>query len=452
VIVRRRIVAQTRVQEVIPMSKKKAYSAVDVQRVSMESWLAGRPAGTVWVGVDVGKDDCKMVFRWQDGEFERPVRWENPGQIPLAVACLQAVVGSGRPVQVVIESTGTYGDPFRQALADAGLSVRRVSGKVAKDYAEVFDGVSSQHDGKDAAALAELGSIGKSVAWDWREPSSAEQQLGHEVELVDIYQQHWLEWANRIEAWLARHWPELGKLLALGSVTMLELLQEYGSPAALAADPRAGQKLSGWGGPLLKSEKIAEVIASGRRTLGVRVTEADRRRVMCFAAEALRALRQVQACKKALKAHSRGCRDVGLLASALGLATACVLHVEAGDASEYASGGAYVKALGLNLKERSSGRYKGQLKITKRGSARARRWLYLAALRLVSREGVSGWYARKVARDGGQRKRAVVGIMRKVALGIYRCVRDDVAFDARRLFDEPAGKASGRRPLAAERR
>ena len=39
------------------------------------------------------------------------------------------------------------------------------SSKAASDYAEVFDGVPSQHDGKDAAVVAELAAIGKSRPW-----------------------------------------------------------------------------------------------------------------------------------------------------------------------------------------------------------------------------------------------------------------------------------------------
>ena len=431
------------------MAKKKAYRAVDVQDVSVESWLAGRPVGQVWVGVDVGKDECMMVFRWQDRDFERPIRWDNPGQIPLAIECLGVLVRRGWQVTVVMESSGTYGDAFRQALSDAGLEGHRVAGKATKDYAEVFDGVPSQHDGKDAAILAELGSIGKSAPWPWQTPSSQEQSLRLHVEMLDVYQQHWLEWTNRIEAWLARHWPEAGELLELGSVTLLELLRAYGSPQALAGDPQAAGRLAGWGGRLLEPSKIARVIESAGATLGVRPTEVDCQRVQLYAQEALTALRQVQAHRKALARHGRNCPDVQLLAPALGLATACVLHVEAGDASTYRCGQAYQKTLGLNLKERSSGRYKGQLRISKRGSARARRWLYLAALRLVRQDGaVSRWYARKVARDGGQRKRGLVGIMRKIALGIHACTRDGVRFDPGRLFRDSCGRTSKQAALS----
>ena len=68
------------------------------------------------------------------------------------------------PVTVAMESSGTYGDALRQAVCDAGIAVLRVSGKAVKDQAETFDGVPSQHDGKDAAIIADLCGRGKGTA------------------------------------------------------------------------------------------------------------------------------------------------------------------------------------------------------------------------------------------------------------------------------------------------
>src|SRR5207249_3660971 len=80
----------------------------------------------------------------------------------------------------------------------------------------------------------------------------------------------------------------------------------------------------------------------------------------------------------------------------VGVPTACVLWAGLGDPRQYTSGAAYRKAMGLNLVEHSSGTYRGQLRISKRGNARVRQWLYMAVLRLLRREGVTDWYqARK---------------------------------------------------------
>ena len=55
-------------------------------------------------------------------------------------------------------------------------------------------------------------------------------------------------------------------------------------------------------------------------------------------------------------------------------------------------GAAYRKAMGLNLKERSSGKHQGRLKITKRGPSVVRRWMYFAAMRLTQDPHVKPWH------------------------------------------------------------
>ena len=138
---------------------------------------------------------------------------------------------------VALEPTGTYGDAVRQALTDAGLTVHRVSGKAVHDYAEVFDGVPSQHDGKDALLVAELAALGKSSAWPYESSSAEEQAREYWVDRLDCQRELEQLWTGRLEGLLARHWPEVTGLLALNSATLLELLVHYGGPAWLAADP-----------------------------------------------------------------------------------------------------------------------------------------------------------------------------------------------------------------------
>ena len=90
-----------------------------------------------------------------------------------------------------------------------------------------------------------------------------------------------------------------------------------------------------------------------------------------------------------------------------------------------------VKALGLNLKERSSGKYKGELKITKRGPGICRFYLYLAVLRLIVWEPeLKKWYDAKVLRDGGKVKnKAIIALMRKVVRALWHVARG-AEFDA----------------------
>jgi len=337
---------------------------------------------------------------------------------------------------VGLEPSGTYGDALRQALSDAGIAARRVSPKAAHDYAEVFDGVPSQHDGKDAAVVAELCAITKSDPWPYRVASEVEQEVGYWVDRLDAQRRLSQIWCGRLESRLARHWPEVTRLLRTGSATLLKALARFADPAALAADPDAAGKLKAFGGPHLSEQKIQQVIASARCSVGVRLTAWDRRRLKELAEHALDTRKQMREARGQLRRATQGHASIQAMAKVVGLPSACVLWVCCGDPSAYTCANAYNKALGLNLAERSSGTFKGKLKISKRGKAMSRRWLFFAAMRWVNDPRVRPWYERKKARDGGSGMRALIGVMRKLSKALYQVGGNNAVFDAARLFPE----------------
>jgi hypothetical protein len=142
------------------MKKSKAYRATDVKDVDVGRIGQGHPGQPLTLGLDIGKYRVLAVARWPDAQFERLWLVDHPAQLPDVLSLLRQL-GQDHALTVALEPSGTYGDPVKQALTDAGLTVQRVSPKAAHDYAEVFDGVPSQHDGKDAAVVAELAALGK---------------------------------------------------------------------------------------------------------------------------------------------------------------------------------------------------------------------------------------------------------------------------------------------------
>jgi transposase len=413
--------------------KNKAYRATAVNRVDAEQLSRGHPGQPLTVGLDIGKYRVLAVGRWPDAQFERPWLVAHPEQLPDLLALLQRL-GHAHAVTVALEPSGTYGDPIRQAVTDAGLPVQRVSPKAAHDYAEVFDGVPSQHDGKDAAVVAELAALGKAAPWPYEAKEVWEQELVYAVEWLDAHRQIYGMWVNRLEALLARHWPELTRLLKVSSATVLRLLARYGGPAALAADAEAAAQLRHWGKKYLRPEKIAQVLASAQTTVGVRLGDVEQRRLQEYAQQALAARREVRRSQRSLRALAQGQAVLQAQGRVVGLPTACVLWASLGDPRHYSSGPAYRKAMGLNLVEQSSGTYQGALRISKRGQPRVRRWLYLAVLRLIRQEGVRDWYQGRKQQGPQATRKALVGVMRKLAVALYRVGVGGVVFEARRLF------------------
>jgi transposase len=419
--------------------KSKAYRGTAVNRIDAHKVSQGHAGQALTIGLDIGKYRVLAVGRWPDGQFERPWVVANPEQLPDLLALLEQL-RQGHALTVSLEPSGTYGDPVRQALTDAGVTVQRVSPKAAHDYAEVFDGVPSQHDGKDAAVVAELAALGKAAPWPYVTQAEWQQELVYWVERLEAQRQIYTVWLGRLEGLLARHWPELTRLLAVSSATVLRLLAHYGGPAAVAADGQAAERLQRWGKKFLRPEKVQQVLASAQTSVGVRLGEFERRRLQEYAEQARAAQREMRRSGRQLR-RLAGDHEV-LLAQgrAVGMVTACVLWACLGDPRQYGSGPAYRKAMGLNLVEHSSGTYQGQLRISKRGQPQVRRWLYLAVLRLIRQHGVREWYQAKKRQGEGATMKALVGVMRKLALGLHRVAVDGVAFEAGKLFP---GVASG---------
>jgi transposase len=415
------------------MHKSRAYRATNVKQISVEHMLQSSPAGAVHVGLDVGKEEIYAVARWSDGTFGRPWKALNPSEVGMLVEML-AKISAGHPLTAAMESTGTYGDVLRCRLGQAGLVLHRVSGKAASDYAEVFDGVPSQHDGKDAAVIAELAAYGKSRPWPYHEPGEADAELAYWVDWLDMQQRIQMMWIGRLEGLLARHWPEATRVVELTSITLLKALAYYGGPAPLAADPEAVRRLKVWAHCRSSGERAEGVLAAAVRTAGARQGTRDVLRVRQYATLALAALRETKQARRRLEELARSLEVVQRLAGVVGVGTACVLWVALGDPRNYPCGAAYRKALGLNLKERSSGKYKGRIKISKRGPGNARRWLFFAALRQVLQPDVRRWYEAKKAKDNNHGKKAVIAVARKLALALYSVAVRGERFEAWRLF------------------
>ncbi len=191
------------------------------------------PRRPLWLGVDVGKYELAVCLTWADGRFERPWRVKSPDQTLLLVE-IAARLSERFAVTIALESSGTYGDALRQACTDAGLAVVRVSAKAVKDEAETFDGVPSQHDGKDAAVIASLAHRGKSTAWPWQQRSEFDQALRYWVRTLDAAQRVKQMHSGRLEALLGRHWPEATGLLSLSGATLPMALSHWGDPTALS--------------------------------------------------------------------------------------------------------------------------------------------------------------------------------------------------------------------------
>jgi transposase len=413
------------------MSKRK-YRATKIQDVDRAKLSAELETQRIIVAIDVAKEDFYAAIVDEKGRTHEIVKWVHPAE---SRSFLKFVEQLGAGVEIVMEPSGVYGDAIRAALDGAGVAVFRVSPKRVHDAAEVYDGVPSLHDAKAATLIATLHLGGASEPWPL-EPDH-QRRLTAVLRILEVHEKEVRRNLNRLEGLLARHWPGASSIMALDSATMLEVLIEFGGPAAVVDCEGDARELMGKvGRQFLAQDKIDALIDSAQWTLGVPQLEEELQLVREVASEVRRhqkASKRIRAQVEKLALTEGSATEV--MAPVVGKTTSAVLVAGVGDPTKYDCPNAYVKALGLNLKEKSSGKSKGGLHITKRGPSIARLFLYLAVLRLIQRDRiVRAWYAKKISRDGGRKQKALIALMRKLASALWHVARGAI-FDSSRLFD-----------------
>lgn len=411
--------------------KKRMYRSIPVNRAPKEKL---RAAGALTFAIDVAKADMVGAFASASGEVITTVSWTSPGQTGAVLALLDELRRGGQAIETVMEPSGTYDAPLRHQLQAAGFAVFRVQGKRTHDAREVYDGVPSLHDAKSAAILVRLHKEGVSRLWEAED--AGERELKAALSTLDLHREQLQRLQGKLEAQLARYWPELGVAADVTSATVLALLARIGGPADVAAAPAKAKKLMrGMSHRLMKDDRIEAIMHAAGSSLGVPLLPAERDALMELASEAHRSLKAFKRARLVVETLSEDLVPKKL-PPVIGKATTAVVVAEVGNPASYRSARAFMKACGLNLREKSSGKKAGELHITKRGSSKVRAYLWLAALRLIRTNDLArAWYIKKVARDGGaRRKKAVVALMRKLAKALY-VVAAGADFDATKLFD-----------------
>src|SRR5256885_8371125 len=129
-----------------------------------------------------------------------------------------------------------------------------------------------------------------------------------------------------------------------------------------------------------------------------------------------------------------------------GQKTVAVLRAELGDVLRFHRTDQVVAYAGLDLEVKESGKWKGQTKLSKRGSGRLRRILYMAAVRCIRlKDSAFGAYYHRLVARGMKGREAMMAVMRKMLTVAYRLLRTEEMYDptkvcAGAVLQPPAGE------------
>lgn len=442
------------------MKKKRTYSTQPVESLRVSALAEALADGCI-VSLDVAKRKFVGALARPDGESLKLFRFEHPTetkQFLRVVGQLRALVPSGS-LRVAMEPTGTYGDAIRHQLAQLEVPVWMVAPKKTHDSRALFDDVQSMHDPKSAVHIAKLCAMG--LATEWHPASDHRKRLRALIELR-VHESGIEERCfGRIEALVARHWPEFDQWLdARSQKSALALLARFPSAASVtAAQSEAEALLRKVSRGILSKEKIAGFKMASVTSLGLPPTQEEAALLATLAQQAQDAGARVEALEHSMRELTASDSTFQRLATWMGTYTAAVI-VTLCDPQQYAKARQLEKACGLNLCEKSSGedlRDRVRLRISKRGPSLVRKVLYLFALRMIKESAEArAWYMRRRSFKSDSKQSAVTALMRKLVRAVFHVARGE-AFDPNALFDvrrleiplrEPAG-ATLRRPRVA---
>ncbi len=388
------------------------------------------------VGIDIGMESCMMCcLTMEKRQVIKPSQFSNDATGyawlfahlgPLQVAPQQIIIG--------LEATSRYGENLYYALLKRGYRLCLLHPGQVHAFAQQR-GLRAKTDRLDCTTIARVllsgearfGYVPGNQIVTYRELVRLQQQLTEEV----------VRYKNEIHALLVVLFPEFSQVFADPSKpTALAVLKAYPSAQVMGeanledvyrllhelCPRRYGRKTAA------RLLQLAQASVSSGLAVAARSTSM---RILCDQLDhTQKNLSHLEEEIDRLLDQDPKIKGV-LSIPELGPMTVAVLQAELGDLDRFARMDQVVAYAGMDLQVRQSGKWKGQSKLSKRGSGRLRRMLYLAALRSIRLPtSPFGVYYHRLVDRGMKKGRAVVAVMRKLLIVAAHLIQTQEDYDA----------------------
>ncbi|MFY0758921.1 IS110 family transposase [Metabacillus dongyingensis] len=318
-----------------------------------------------------------LTFENNEEGFARLLKWIN--QLKTLKGYSSTIIG--------MEPTGHYWMNLSKWLYDRNIEAVTVNPHLVKKNKENRDNSRSKSDKKDALVIADMV---KNGYYSFIRPTSeAFEKLRVLMSNRDMTVKRLVSAVNQINRWVDIVFPELRQVFkdvkGKGAMATLRL---FPTPLELRS-MKAPDIVGGWKTQMKRQPgliKAQVLIELAMHSVGTRqaldayklhleqlIEEFDLATAQLerVEQEVTNLLKQIPFARKLLAI--KGISEIAL-AGILG---------ESGDLSGFAHGNSLLRHAGLHLSEASSGKWKGQIVLSKRGRSRLRRFLYLATMSLV---------------------------------------------------------------------
>lgn len=397
------------------------------------------------VGIDIGSETC--CFTVLTSQKQVIVKPSNLGNAASGFARLQEQLAhlEADPAQIVVgmEATSRYGENLFHFLHQRGYHLCLLHPRQTHEFAEKR-GLRAKTDRLDATTIARVLLSGEA-----RVGYVPDEQVASYRELVRLHTQISDELArakNEIQGLVVVLFPEFIQVFADPCrLTATAVLQAYPSARAIrtagvdaiaailhATAPRNYGRATAWRLVELAEHSVSSELAVEARSLSMNI--------WC------EQLRSLQAHLEHIDAQIEQLLDNDPKAKGLqavpefGTQTVAVLLAEVGEVARFQRLDQVVAYAGMDIEIKQSGKWRGQAKLSKRGSGLVRRMLYMAAMRCIWLPGSAfGLYYHRLLARGVKKMAALMAVMRKMLVIAAYLLRTGEDYDPTKVAAGPAG-------------
>ena len=388
--------------------------------------------GTLIATVDIGVTNNTGYCTTLDGRSTKSFRFDNTKEGFEKFWCI-TVASKNRfgcdEVVVGYESTGPYAEPLVHYLANKQVEIVQVNPMHTKKMKEVNDNSPLKTDDKDPRVIADIIRLGRALtivvpggdaAYLRRLNNARERHVGEQTALL-----------NRLQQLVFLIFPEFKTVLKnIKGKTAQYILKRYTLPERIGtlSEEALGEEMRKRSMGKFGIKEAQSLIGLARETVGIKEGLAgifmDIRHILTQLEAERRFISEIEAEMGAVL--GRIPYSIRLLSiKGLGTVSVAGLIGEVGDFSKFSTQSEIMKLAGLDLYEISSGKRKGQRRISKRGRSLLRKILFYAAIQMIRKNGIMYDYYARLTGRGMERMRALIAVARKLLRIIHALVRDN---------------------------
>jgi transposase len=388
--------------------------------------------GTLIATVDIGVASNTGYCTTLDGRSTKSFKFDNTKEGFEKFWCM-TVASKNRfgcdEVLVGYESTGPYAEPLVHYLASKQVKIVQVNPMHTKKMKELNDNSPLKTDDKDPRVIADIIRLGRALtivvpegdaAYLRRLNNARERHVGEQTAFL-----------NQLQQLVFLIFPEFKAVLKnMKGKTAQYLLKRYTTPERIGtlSKEALGEEMRKRSMGKFGIKDAESLIGLARETVGIKEGLAgifmDIKHILMQLEAEGRFISEIEA-EMGVTLERIPCSVRLLSIKGLGIVSVAGLIGEVGDFSKFSTQSEIMKLAGLDLYEISSGKRKGQRRISKRGRSLLRKILFYAAIQMIRKNGIMYDYYARLTGRGMERMRALIAVSRKLLRIIHAIVRDD---------------------------